>query len=72
MNREGSSMNCAVGRGAWVPGRAVGESAMLCEDVFLYKGCRTREGAHVAFRGEPMLLCTFTLDGPVRTGTGRL
>lgn len=70
MTREGSSMNCAVGRGVWVSGRAFEENATLCEDVCLYKGCCIREGAHVAFlRGEPMLLCTLSFGGPVRTGT---
>lgn len=39
MTREGSSMNCAVGRGVWMPGRAFVENTMLCEDVFPYKGC---------------------------------
>lgn len=35
MTGEGTSMNCAVGRGAWVSGRAFVENAMLYEDVFL-------------------------------------
>lgn len=66
MTGEGSSMNCAVGRGAWVSGRAFVENAMLYEDVFLCKGCCIREGAHVAFlRGEPMLLCMLSFGGPV-------
>lgn len=73
MTREGSSMNCAVGRGAWVSGRTFVENAVLCEDMFLCKGCCTREGAHMAFlRGESMLLCMFSFGGPVQTGSERL
>lgn len=41
-------------------------NVMLCEDVFLYKGCCIREDALVAFLGvKLMLLCMLSFGGDV-------